>query len=156
MELSSKSAIFRHSSAQLLRPRLGFMDLLPRRAFIVSSSPSSFPRYLRIKSQSQSRQSIYCASASNEIASPENSSSSSSNELGQFLGLYMTYIESHFVIDFILMLVWVIKLARIGEVKRVTKETNVSVKINLDGSGVADSSTGIPFLDHMLDVSSEL
>ncbi|XP_054807907.1 imidazoleglycerol-phosphate dehydratase, chloroplastic-like isoform X1 [Prosopis cineraria] len=41
--------------------------------------------------------------------------------------------------------------ARIGEVKRVTKETNVSVKINLDGSGVADSTTGIPFLDHMLD-----
>ncbi|XP_061364773.1 imidazoleglycerol-phosphate dehydratase, chloroplastic-like [Gastrolobium bilobum] len=41
--------------------------------------------------------------------------------------------------------------ARIGEVKRVTKETNVAVKINLDGSGVADSSTGIPFLDHMLD-----
>ncbi|KAK7273839.1 hypothetical protein RIF29_14903 [Crotalaria pallida] len=41
--------------------------------------------------------------------------------------------------------------ARIGEVKRVTNETNVSVKINLDGSGVADSSTGIPFLDHMLD-----
>ncbi|XP_044487624.1 imidazoleglycerol-phosphate dehydratase 1, chloroplastic-like [Mangifera indica] len=40
---------------------------------------------------------------------------------------------------------------RIGEVKRVTKETNVFVKINLDGSGIADSSTGIPFLDHMLD-----
>ncbi|XP_022138837.1 imidazoleglycerol-phosphate dehydratase-like [Momordica charantia] len=40
---------------------------------------------------------------------------------------------------------------RVGEVKRVTKETNVSVKINLDGSGIADSSTGIPFLDHMLD-----
>ncbi|THG11388.1 hypothetical protein TEA_018497 [Camellia sinensis var. sinensis] len=40
---------------------------------------------------------------------------------------------------------------RIGEVKRVTKETNVSVRINLDGSGVADCSTGIPFLDHMLD-----
>ncbi|KAF7837296.1 imidazoleglycerol-phosphate dehydratase [Senna tora] len=40
---------------------------------------------------------------------------------------------------------------RIGEVKRVTKETNVSVKINLDGCGFADSSTGIPFLDHMLD-----
>lgn len=35
----------------------------------------------------------------------------------------------------------------------MTKETNVSVKINLDGTGVADSSTGIPFLDHMLDVS---
>ncbi|KAL3727267.1 hypothetical protein ACJRO7_032064 [Eucalyptus globulus] len=41
--------------------------------------------------------------------------------------------------------------SRIGEVKRVTKETNVAVKINLDGTGVADSSTGIPFLDHMLD-----
>lgn len=41
--------------------------------------------------------------------------------------------------------------ARIGEVKRVTKETNVSVKINLDGNGVADNSSGIPFLDHMLD-----
>ncbi|CAL1376691.1 unnamed protein product [Linum trigynum] len=40
---------------------------------------------------------------------------------------------------------------RVGEVKRVTKETNVFVKINLDGTGVADSSTGIPFLDHMLD-----
>ncbi|VFQ85332.1 unnamed protein product [Cuscuta campestris] len=41
--------------------------------------------------------------------------------------------------------------ARIGEVKRVTKETNVFVKINLDGTGVADNCTGIPFLDHMLD-----
>lgn len=38
--------------------------------------------------------------------------------------------------------------------KRVTKETNVYVKINLDGSGVADSSTSVPFLDHMLDVSN--
>lgn len=43
--------------------------------------------------------------------------------------------------------------ARIGEVKRVTKETNVLVKINLDGSGIAENNTGIPFLDHMLDVS---
>ncbi|XP_078182051.1 imidazoleglycerol-phosphate dehydratase 3, chloroplastic-like isoform X2 [Carex rostrata] len=40
---------------------------------------------------------------------------------------------------------------RVGEVRRVTKETNVHVKINLDGSGISDSSTGIPFLDHMLD-----
>ncbi|XP_052207200.1 imidazoleglycerol-phosphate dehydratase 1, chloroplastic isoform X7 [Diospyros lotus] len=42
-------------------------------------------------------------------------------------------------------------IGRVGEVKRVTKETDVSVRINLDGSGEADSSTGIPFLDHMLD-----
>ncbi|VAH36592.1 unnamed protein product [Triticum turgidum subsp. durum] len=41
--------------------------------------------------------------------------------------------------------------SRLGEVKRVTKETNVHVKINLEGTGVANSSTGIPFLDHMLD-----
>ncbi|KAK4482870.1 hypothetical protein RD792_010043 [Penstemon davidsonii] len=40
---------------------------------------------------------------------------------------------------------------RIGEVKRVTKETNVNVKINLDGNAVAENHTGIPFLDHMLD-----
>lgn len=42
---------------------------------------------------------------------------------------------------------------RIGSVKRVTNETNVAVKLNLDGVGSPDSSTGIPFLDHMLDVS---
>ncbi|GMI84014.1 HISTIDINE BIOSYNTHESIS 5B [Hibiscus trionum] len=40
---------------------------------------------------------------------------------------------------------------RIGVVERVTKETNVWVKINLDGNGVANSTTSIPFLDHMLD-----
>eukprot|EP00268_Persea_americana_P008368 TRINITY_DN13241_c0_g1_i1.p1 TRINITY_DN13241_c0_g1~~TRINITY_DN13241_c0_g1_i1.p1 ORF type:complete len:282 (+),score=52.86 TRINITY_DN13241_c0_g1_i1:232-1077(+) len=40
---------------------------------------------------------------------------------------------------------------RIGEVARVTKETDVEVRLNLDGTGIADSSTGIPFLDHMLD-----
>ncbi|CAL9761463.1 unnamed protein product [Musa acuminata subsp. burmannicoides] len=45
---------------------------------------------------------------------------------------------------------------RIGDVKRVTKETGVHVNINLDGSGVADCNTGIPFLDHMWDVSSLL
>ncbi|KAL4578620.1 hypothetical protein LXL04_014747 [Taraxacum kok-saghyz] len=40
---------------------------------------------------------------------------------------------------------------RIGSVKRVTNETNVAVELNLDGVGKPDSSTGIPFLDHMLD-----
>ncbi|XP_076955518.1 uncharacterized protein LOC143630361 [Bidens hawaiensis] len=40
---------------------------------------------------------------------------------------------------------------RIGSVKRVTNETNVVVELNLDGVGSPDSSTGIPFLDHMLD-----
>jgi len=40
---------------------------------------------------------------------------------------------------------------RFGEIVRVTKETNVQVKISLDGSGISDCNTGIPFLDHMLD-----
>lgn len=40
---------------------------------------------------------------------------------------------------------------RTGLVERSTKETKVSVKINLDGSGKAHNKTGVPFLNHMLD-----
>jgi imidazoleglycerol-phosphate dehydratase len=40
---------------------------------------------------------------------------------------------------------------RSGEVERKTKETQIRVKLNLDGKGVAKLSTGIPFLEHMLD-----
>ncbi|KAK6130287.1 hypothetical protein DH2020_035959 [Rehmannia glutinosa] len=40
---------------------------------------------------------------------------------------------------------------RTGEVRRVTKETNVYVKINLDGNALSENNSGIPFLDHMLD-----
>ncbi len=39
---------------------------------------------------------------------------------------------------------------RVGEVSRKTSETDVSVKVNLDGQGVAEVETGIEFLDHML------
>ena len=39
---------------------------------------------------------------------------------------------------------------RVGEVSRKTSETDVNVKVNLDGSGVAEVETGIEFLDHML------
>ena len=39
---------------------------------------------------------------------------------------------------------------RSGEITRVTKETKVFVKIDIDGSGKCDVSTGIGFLDHMI------
>jgi imidazoleglycerol-phosphate dehydratase len=40
---------------------------------------------------------------------------------------------------------------RIGEVSRNTLETQISVSINLDGTGVSNFVTGLAFLDHMLD-----
>jgi imidazoleglycerol-phosphate dehydratase len=40
---------------------------------------------------------------------------------------------------------------RTAEVKRDTRETQIRVKLNLDGSGAGKLDTGVPFLDHMLD-----
>lgn len=41
-------------------------------------------------------------------------------------------------------------MERKAEVARKTKETDIKVSIELDGTGDASVSTGIPFLDHML------
>jgi imidazoleglycerol-phosphate dehydratase len=39
---------------------------------------------------------------------------------------------------------------RIAKVERTTRESNISVELNLDGSGIVDVTTGVPFYDHML------
>ena len=40
---------------------------------------------------------------------------------------------------------------RYAQVERKTRETEISVEINLDGQGVCNAATGIGFLDHMID-----
>lgn len=39
---------------------------------------------------------------------------------------------------------------RTSEISRKTNETDISVKLNLDGEGKAEFNTGIPFFEHML------
>ncbi|MFD4293921.1 imidazoleglycerol-phosphate dehydratase HisB [Rhodococcus sp. NPDC058505] len=39
---------------------------------------------------------------------------------------------------------------RIAKIERTTKESSIAVELNLDGTGIVDISTGVPFFDHML------
>lgn len=41
-------------------------------------------------------------------------------------------------------------MSRTAEVTRKTGETDIQIKLDLDGSGVCDIDTGVPFFDHML------
>ncbi len=41
-------------------------------------------------------------------------------------------------------------MSRTATVERATKESRVSVSLDLDGTGVADVATGVPFYDHMM------
>jgi imidazoleglycerol-phosphate dehydratase len=43
-------------------------------------------------------------------------------------------------------------MARIAQIRRVTKETQIALGLNLDGRGKSQISSGIPFFDHMLDL----
>jgi imidazoleglycerol-phosphate dehydratase len=43
-------------------------------------------------------------------------------------------------------------MPRTASIRRSTKETQIELRLNLDGRGKSDISTGIPFFDHMLDL----
>ncbi len=43
-------------------------------------------------------------------------------------------------------------LARYSKIERKTNETQIAVEIDLDGEGKATVDTGVPFMDHMLDL----
>ncbi|MEP7175140.1 MAG: imidazoleglycerol-phosphate dehydratase HisB [Gemmatimonadales bacterium] len=42
-------------------------------------------------------------------------------------------------------------MSRIGEIRRTTKETELHVRVELDGRGTSEVRTGIGFFDHMLE-----
>src|SRR5688572_32688954 len=43
-------------------------------------------------------------------------------------------------------------MERVASIHRKTKETDIRVELNLDGSGKSSVSIGVPFLEHMLEL----
>ena len=43
-------------------------------------------------------------------------------------------------------------MARTAQIERHTRETQISLRLNLDGRGKSHISTGIPFFNHMIDL----
>ena len=43
---------------------------------------------------------------------------------------------------------------RVAEIKRITKETDISLELNIDGKGTSDIGTGVGFFDHMMTLFS--
>lgn len=44
------------------------------------------------------------------------------------------------------------KMGRTAAVSRKTGETNIQLSLNIDGEGVSEIDTGVPFMNHMLDL----
>ncbi len=42
-------------------------------------------------------------------------------------------------------------MTRTAEIHRTTKETDIALSLDIDGTGAVDVETGVPFFDHMLD-----
>lgn len=59
--------------------------------------------------------------------------------------------SDYFIVEYFFNSIIVVMQLRTAEVERNTLETQIKIKINLDGTGQASFATGVPFLEHMLD-----
>ena len=59
--------------------------------------------------------------------------------------------NDYFIVEYFFNSIIVVMQSRTAEVERNTLETQIKIKVNLDGTGQASFATGVPFLEHMLD-----